>query len=96
MSEGRVHDLTGPEPLLPADQVAILGRELRAVPLSDEETRAELEAEMPAEYVRAFFGFSVDGTLDESTVHADVAEVTGRPARTFEQWAEAHAGDLAR
>lgn len=93
--EGRIYNLTGPESLRPAQQVAVLGevlgRELRCVGLSNEQTRAELEASMPREYVDAFFGFYVDGLLDESEVHPDVPELTGRPARTFAQWATAHA-----
>lgn len=86
---------TGPEALLPADQVAllarVLGRDLRAVGLTDEEARAEMTAAMPAEYVDAFFDFYVDGSLDESIVRPTVQEVTGRAPRTFEQWAKAHA-----
>jgi hypothetical protein len=61
------------------------------VGLSNDETRAELEAGMPREYVEAFWNFYVEGTLDEATVYPTVPEVTGRPARTFAQWAEAHA-----
>ncbi|GGU90602.1 nucleotide-diphosphate-sugar epimerase [Actinomadura cremea] len=86
---------TGPEALLPADQVAVLarvlGRDLRAVGLSDEQARAEMTAAMPAEYVDAFFDFYVDGSLDESIVRPTVLEVTGRAPRTFEEWANAHA-----
>ena len=93
--EGRIYELTGSEPLLPADQIAVLarvlGRDLRAVPLTNEQTRAELTASMPSEYVEAFFRFYADGTLDESTVHPDLPRVIGRPARTFTQWATAHA-----
>ncbi|MEQ0558853.1 NAD(P)H-binding protein [Amycolatopsis sp. NEAU-NG30] len=93
--EGRVHDLTGPVALRPAEQVAVLarvlGRDLRCVELTNEETRAELEASMPREYVEAFWDFYVGGTLDEATVYPTVAEVTGRPARTFAEWAAAHA-----
>jgi hypothetical protein len=51
-----------------------------------------MSASMPAEYVDAFFSFFVDGTLDESEVLPTVEEITGRPPRTFEQWARAHAG----
>ncbi|QKW38178.1 NAD(P)H-binding protein [Actinomadura sp. NAK00032] len=91
---------TGPEALLPADQVAVLarvlGRDLRAVGLSDEEARAEMSAAMPAEYVDAFFDFYVDGSLDESIVRPTVQEVTGRAPRTFEQWANAHADGFRR
>ncbi|WP_410571831.1 NAD(P)H-binding protein [Amycolatopsis sp. cmx-4-61] len=93
--EGLVHDLTGPVAMRPVEQVAalasVLGRDLRSVGLSDAETRSELEAAMPREYVEAFWSFYVDGTLDEATVYPTVSEVTGRPARTFEEWAEAHA-----
>ncbi|MGH3504245.1 MAG: hypothetical protein ACRDQA_25610 [Nocardioidaceae bacterium] len=45
---------------------------------------------MPTKYVDAFFSFYVDGTLDESPVLPTVAHVTGRPPRTFSQWASAH------
>ncbi|GAA3585844.1 NAD(P)H-binding protein [Nonomuraea rosea] len=92
---GRIYDLTGPDSLLPADQVAVLadvlGRDLRCEALPDAEARAEMEASMPVEYVDAFFSFYADGTLDESQVLPTVHEVTGRPSRTFGQWAQAHA-----
>ncbi|WP_433444214.1 NAD(P)H-binding protein [Nonomuraea sp. CA-141351] len=93
--EGRIYELTGPDSLLPADQVAVLakvlGRDLRCEGLPNEEARAQMEATMPAEYVDAFFRFYVDGTLDESQVLPTVQEVAGRPPRTFEQWAQTHA-----
>jgi uncharacterized protein YbjT (DUF2867 family) len=93
---GRTYRVSGPEALRPADRVAILarvlGRDLRFEGLSDEEARAEMEAKMPAQYVDAFFSFFVDGTIDETTVHSTVEELLGRPARTFEEWAGAHAG----
>jgi uncharacterized protein YbjT (DUF2867 family) len=94
--EGRIYELTGPDALLPADQVAVLakvlGRDLRCESLPNEEARAQMDATMPAEYVDAFFRFYVDGTLDESQVLPTVREVTGHPPRTFELWAKAHAG----
>jgi uncharacterized protein YbjT (DUF2867 family) len=96
--EGRVYPLTGPEPLLPADQVAVLasvlGRNLRCEALSNEDARAQMEQTMPTDYVDAFFRFYVDGTLDEATIRPTVEQVTGRPPRTFRQWAEAHADDF--
>ena len=48
-------------------------------------------ASMPSEYVDAFFQFYSGGTLDETTVLPTVAEITGRPAGTFQQWVAAHA-----
>jgi hypothetical protein len=38
--------------------------------------------------------FFADGKLDESEVLPTVEQVTGRPPRTFEQWATEHAGAL--
>ncbi|WP_205324955.1 NAD(P)H-binding protein [Glycomyces sp. YM15] len=96
--DGAVHRLTGPRAMLPAEQLDIIGRvldrPLRFEGLTLEETRAQLEATMPEKYVHAFWDFYVDGSLDESLVLHTVEEVLGRPARTFEQWAEAHADDF--
>ncbi|MDA1358885.1 NAD(P)H-binding protein [Glycomyces luteolus] len=95
---GAVYRLTGPRAMFPAEQLEILGRvldrALRFEGLSLEETRAQLEATMPEKYVHAFWDFYVDGSLDESLVLPTVEEVIGRPPRTFEQWAEAHADDF--
>lgn len=51
-----------------------------------------MSQEMPDEYVRAFFSFYVDGTLDESRVEPAVEQILGRPPRNFRHWAHAHAG----
>ncbi len=94
--DGRVYTVSGPQALRPADRARILGevlgRDLRFEGQPDDEARTEMSASMPAEYVDAFFDFYVQGTLDESQPTPDVAEVTGRPPRTFRQWAQAHAG----
>ncbi|MEV0620603.1 NAD(P)H-binding protein [Nonomuraea sp. NPDC050404] len=96
--QGAVHRLTGPRALLPADRLAVLGavlgRDLRLEAQSDDEARAEMSRTTPVEYVDAFFDFYVAGSLDDSQVNSTVQEVTGRPARTFEQWAAAHAGSF--
>jgi uncharacterized protein YbjT (DUF2867 family) len=97
--EGQIYHVTGPEPLRPADRVRILGavlnRDLTFRPQPDDEARAEMSASMPPQYVDAFFSFYVDGTLDESAPLPTVARLTGRPPRTFEQWARAHAAAFA-
>lgn len=96
--EGRTYYPTGPDALLPAEQVAILGdvlgRDLRFEAQPDDEARREMTEQMPAEYVDAFFDFYVNGSLDESIVRSTVQDVTGAPPRTFRQWAEAHASDF--
>jgi uncharacterized protein YbjT (DUF2867 family) len=93
--EGRSYRLSGPEALLPAQRLEILARvldrDLRFEAQSDDEARAEMSAAMPEEYVDAFLRFFVDGTVDETTVHPTVREITGREPHTFEQWAAAHA-----
>jgi uncharacterized protein YbjT (DUF2867 family) len=93
--EGRALRLTGPESLLPADRVALLGRtlgrELRFVGMSDEESRAEVFDTMPEHYARAFVRFYLDGELDESPVLPTVRDVLGREPRTFARWAADHA-----
>ncbi len=92
-------ELSGPEPLMPGEQIAILadalGRPLRYEPQSDEQARAEMAPDTPAPYIDAFFRFYSDGEFDDSRVVDTVARVTGRPARRFEQWARAHAGAFA-
>ncbi|MFI7679966.1 NAD(P)H-binding protein [Actinophytocola sp. NPDC049390] len=89
--EGREYRVTGPEPLRPADRVRLLGdalgRAVRYEAQPDDEARAEMSAQMPQEYVDAFFSFFSDGKLDESQVFPTVAEVTGRAPRTFARWA---------
>jgi uncharacterized protein YbjT (DUF2867 family) len=92
--EGRTYRITGPQPLRPADQVGVLadvlGRPLRFEAQPDDEARREMAAGMPLEYVDAFFDFYADGALDDSAVLPTVEEITGRPPRTFHQWAVSH------
>ena len=68
-----------------------MGRPLTFEGQPDDEARAEMSKAMPAEYVDAFFRFYSGGTLDESRPAPDVRDVTGRPPRTFRDWARAHA-----
>jgi uncharacterized protein YbjT (DUF2867 family) len=92
--EGKTYAISGPEPLLPADRLRILaealGRDLRLDPLSNEDARATMTAQMPVEYVDAFFSFYVEGKLDESTPQPTVQQILGRAPRTFHDWAAAH------
>jgi uncharacterized protein YbjT (DUF2867 family) len=97
---GQIYLLSGPEASTPAERVAVLGevlgRNLTFQARSDLEARVDLEAAMPRAYVDAFFDFNVKGTLDESPVLPTVEQVTGRPARTFREWAAAHADAFRR
>ena len=91
---GETFRLSGPEALLPADRARILGsalgRELRFEAQPNDEARAEMNASMPVEYVDAFFGFYVDGTLDETQPLPTVQQLTAAEPRHFEQWVAAH------
>ncbi|MFE5032962.1 SDR family oxidoreductase [Streptomyces sp. NPDC056683] len=86
----RVYELTGPEPISPRQQAAVisaaLGEEVTFVELSRDEAHAAMARFMPEE--------AVEGTLDvlgaplpaESRVSTDVATVLGRPAGGFAGW----------
>jgi uncharacterized protein YbjT (DUF2867 family) len=95
---GRAYLLSGPEPLLPADRLRILGealgRDLRLHALSHDQAREEMSAQMPKKYVDAMFSFYVDGTLDESRVLPTVEEVLHRPGRTFQEWTLEHVDEF--
>jgi uncharacterized protein YbjT (DUF2867 family) len=96
--EGSIYVPTGPESLLPVDQVrilaSVLGRTLRFEAQPNDEAHIEMTRTTRPEYVDAFFDFYVAGSLDESRVRTTVQDVTGRAPRTFEQWASAHADDF--
>lgn len=92
--EGRVHTLTGPETMTRAERVrrlgVVLGRELTFTRVSLDEAAKVLEPSM-GEYARWYLeGFA---WLAESPQVATttVADLTGVPATTFEQWATANA-----
>jgi uncharacterized protein YbjT (DUF2867 family) len=92
---GRIYDPSGPESLLPAEQVSVLAaalqRDLRFESQPDDEARTEMLKNTAEEYVDAFFDFYVAGALDESGVTGTVQTVTGRRPRTLLEWALAHA-----
>lgn len=92
-----IYPLTGPAVITQADQARVLG-EVAGKPVRIEElTREEARADMSA-WPDAF----AEGALDYWASLADnpepvidtVGQLTGRPGRTFEQWAHDHAGDL--
>lgn len=95
---GQAYSLSGPAALLPEERAAILadvlGLPLRFEGVPDDVARAEMSAAMPAPYVDAFFRFFVDGEFDDTPVVPAVQDLTGRPPRTFREWATAHAGEF--
>jgi uncharacterized protein YbjT (DUF2867 family) len=92
------YSLSGPEAQLPEQQVQILahilGRDLRFEAQPDDEALAELTKSAPPGFAEAFRRFFVLGEFDDALVLPTVRELSGRPARTFEQWARAHAREF--
>jgi uncharacterized protein YbjT (DUF2867 family) len=94
----RSYELSGPESWSPAEEVAILSRELgrplRVQALSDDAARAGmLRYGMSAHVVEAILR-DADGTHG-SEVLRTVEQVTGRPARRFVEWVKAHRAAFA-
>ncbi|MFF3227215.1 NmrA family NAD(P)-binding protein [Nocardia suismassiliense] len=93
---GGVYNLTGPESLTPRQRIAILsravGRDIAFVPITHEQALDRLIAtgvpRADAEYVIGWYSTSDDAS---TTVVDTVERITGRPARTFGQWAAEHA-----
>ncbi|MFF4951884.1 SDR family oxidoreductase [Streptomyces chattanoogensis] len=97
---GQIYPVTGPEVLTVAQRVAAIGaavgRGTRVEQIS-EEAAAEamsgphLPKEAALQLVRMF-----GGTVDTAPAVSDAVErVTGRPARTFAEWARDHAADFS-
>jgi len=93
---GRTYRPTGPEALSRADVVraigTALGRELRFVELTEAQGRAQLrDAGFTDDVVEAIVDYGRNPPAEATTVLPTVAQVTGRPPRTFARWAEEHA-----
>ena len=93
---GKAYDLTGPEALTTAQQVAILGkllgRNLSFVNVPDQAARKSMvEAGMPSAYADAMMDLvSTLRGLGRIAPTTTVAEVLGRPATSFASFVEAH------
>lgn len=89
---GRAYTLTGPESLTFADQVGILsrvvGRDIAIKHVTRQEWKADMAEYMEDPIAEALLDYwqGQDGRPAELT--SVVAELTGRPARTFASWAE--------
>ncbi|MGR6923591.1 SDR family oxidoreductase [[Actinomadura] parvosata] len=99
--EGARYELTGPQVLTQAEQVRILGRALGRPLRWQELTREEERRRLLADdgFPDAFVDELLDGyarMLDgpPPALTSTVEEVTGRPPRTFAQWAADHAADF--
>ena len=92
---GQVYELTGPESLTHAEQAALLGAALNR-PISFEELPPEVAKQAMASYVPApilesIFRLWADSVGVPALVTSTVEKLTGRPARTYGEWAADHA-----
>ncbi|MDG4794951.1 NAD(P)H-binding protein [Micromonospora sp. WMMD1082] len=93
---GRSYTLTGPEVLSPREMIRTIGatldRHIPFIELTEEEARQRWRASGYAEELIDFMvAWFTDTPVEGRTVSPAVEEVTGRPGRTFAQWAAAHA-----
>ncbi|MFI6939724.1 NAD(P)H-binding protein [Streptomyces sp. NPDC050418] len=96
---GQEYVITGPEVLSLQDKVdaiaAARGSAVRLVELSEEQAREQWRANgLPAETIDFLVMVYRDTPVEGRTVTDVVARVTGRPARTFAQWAREHAAEF--
>jgi uncharacterized protein YbjT (DUF2867 family) len=97
---GRSYTLTGPQALTPAQRVRILGealgREIRFEELSEEGYRASMRAcGVDEDMIDFGVQLGTEPPEESSVVLPAVEQVTGRPGRTFAQWATEHAAAFA-
>ncbi|MGW3351336.1 SDR family oxidoreductase [Nonomuraea rubra] len=95
---GKVYELTGPESMTQAEQVSVLGtvlgRPLRFEELDAGPVRAQLGRFMDPAFVNALFDLMEATVGKPALVGSLVEELTGRPARTYAQWAADHLADF--
>ena len=95
---GAEYVLTGPESLSQREQVATIGRaigrSLRVEVISPDEARRELQ--MPLVVMNMLLDAWAAALGQPAFVTSTVAEITGKPARTFLEWATDNAGAFRR
>jgi uncharacterized protein YbjT (DUF2867 family) len=92
---GAEYVITGPESLSQLEQIAtigrVIGRDLRIQEITPEEWRRELPGFVPPFVADILLDAWAAGAGQPAFVTSTVAEVTGRPARTFREWVTDHA-----
>jgi uncharacterized protein YbjT (DUF2867 family) len=92
---GAEYVLTGPQSLTQREQISIIGsvigRSLRVEDMSPDETRAEWRATWPVPVMEMLLAAWSGAAGEAAFLTSTVADVTGTPARTFQQWAMDHA-----
>ena len=95
---GRAYTLWGPESLTLREQVAAIaaaiGRPIAVETVSPDRASAAMGRTMPEMAVAAILRVWAAGQDRPAEVSTVVAQVTGRPARTYVEWARDHADDF--
>lgn len=100
--EGKIYDLTGPVPISYADMAAelarVLGRPVRYINLETDAMRSALIRDGVPEWLAADLVHlnEIFGAGRATTVSNAIAEITGRAARTFKQFAVDYADAFER
>jgi uncharacterized protein YbjT (DUF2867 family) len=97
--QGVAYHLTGPEQLTQVEQLAAigdaLGRSLRFEAIDGSDAAAELFPDLPVEVAAAIIASHAAMVERPEPMTDTVARLTGRPARSFAQWARDHVDDFA-
>ncbi|AOS63195.1 SDR family oxidoreductase [Actinoalloteichus hymeniacidonis] len=95
---GRSHLLSGSEPLTQIEQLrligAAIGRELRWEEVTRDEARQRLSVWLPARFIDVMIDGLEQSVQSPIPALPTVQEITGRPPRSFRQWAADHAADF--
>jgi uncharacterized protein YbjT (DUF2867 family) len=96
--EGQGYFITGPESITQREQARLIGeatgRPVRFVELSEEQARKELTPYIPEWVQDAVFGHWRVSDGVPVPVTDLVEQITGRPPRSFAQWARDHVADF--
>lgn len=95
---GRDYVLTGPESLIQAEQLDIigqvLGRALLFEEISPEEARRDLLPTIPLPAINMLLNAWHAALGQPAFLTSEIARITGRPARTFREWVADHANEF--
>ena len=93
--DGAAWLLTGPEALTQAGQAAAIGeaigREVRFEELTRDDALLQMSRQMPPMIAERLLDYAAKSVHVAPSVNTVVQQVTGRPARSFAQWARDHA-----
>ena len=96
--KGAIYPLTGPEALTQFQQLEIIGdaigEKLTFQKISPEQFRQSMAQFMPDEVINMLLNYWSDTVTQPDVVRKTAEQVTGKPGRTFAQWATDHMSDF--